>query len=262
MHRGKQQLAAYMFRNITETQWRTVEPAYEKIEDDEAQATFKEAFNKKFILDHVWVQKLVEFEPLANGNMTVLQYKIKFTQLSFALELVAIDAQRIRRVVRGIHPAIRKDVTCNDLPTFEENLKNAFWSKDYSSQIKAPEAKTKKGHFGPKRPTPALQHMQQQPKRQKNPIRYQQLQYFNFCGKDNHLAQIVVTRLVFQMWLQQPFNRGLPEKHSCTADSSFETAYSCTAIAEVVANTTQAAAAVPAQTPTATTTQAPATEEA
>lgn len=60
--RQQVQLAAYMFRKVAEMWWRTIEPAYERIEDDVLLATFKAAFNKKFIADHKCNRKLSEIE--------------------------------------------------------------------------------------------------------------------------------------------------------------------------------------------------------
>lgn len=60
--RQQVQLAAYMFRQVAETWWQTIEPAYNYMADDIAWTNFKTAFHRKFILDHIWTHKLTEFE--------------------------------------------------------------------------------------------------------------------------------------------------------------------------------------------------------
>lgn len=88
-----------------------------QIVDVVAWVTFKVSFNKKFVPDHVWIQKLSEFEQLKQGSMIIQQYEIRFTQLSrFAPNLVATRAQRILRFVRGLNCQIYMAVTSVDLP--------------------------------------------------------------------------------------------------------------------------------------------------
>lgn len=67
-----------MFCSVAYTWWRTVEATYRALVDDVGWDTFKTAFTKHFIPNHVWVQKLAEFEQLTLGTMTVQQYKIRF----------------------------------------------------------------------------------------------------------------------------------------------------------------------------------------
>lgn len=53
-----------MFRSVTDTWWRTVEATYTNLANDIVWVRFKVAFRKKFISDHIEVQKLAEFEEL------------------------------------------------------------------------------------------------------------------------------------------------------------------------------------------------------
>ena len=55
---------------------------YELIGDGAAWTAFRIDFLRKFIPVHVRDQKLREFQDLVQGNMTVYQYELRFTQLS------------------------------------------------------------------------------------------------------------------------------------------------------------------------------------
>lgn len=60
-----------MFRSVTDTLWHTVESSYAYMADDIVWDRFTVAVKKKFIPDHIGVQKLAEFEQLTQGSMTV-----------------------------------------------------------------------------------------------------------------------------------------------------------------------------------------------
>lgn len=130
MRTQRVQLATFMFRSMAKTWWCTVEATNTGISDDGAWDTFKRVFSK-FIPDHIWVQKLAKFVQLTRGSMTVQQFEISFNQLlRFIIELVDTPVERIRCFIRGLKPKIRKDRLSVDLPTFEENMKAAFWFED------------------------------------------------------------------------------------------------------------------------------------
>lgn len=50
-----------MFRSVVNTWWHTVKATYTDLTDDIVWDRFSVAFKKKFITDHIWVQKLAEF---------------------------------------------------------------------------------------------------------------------------------------------------------------------------------------------------------
>lgn len=62
--------------SVADTWWVIVVATYRALADDVAWDAFKAAFTKHFIPDHVWIQKLTEFEQLTQGTMTVQQYEI------------------------------------------------------------------------------------------------------------------------------------------------------------------------------------------
>ena len=62
------QLVAHMFRGAVERWWKTVKHPYETVTEEVAWMTFTEQFQKKFIPDHYWDQKMEEFERLVQGD--------------------------------------------------------------------------------------------------------------------------------------------------------------------------------------------------
>lgn len=78
--RQRVQLAVYLFGGVAKNWW-TVEAPYEHIEDGVAWETFKKQFSK-FIPDHVSAQKFRNFEQLVQGDVSVQEYKLRFTHLS------------------------------------------------------------------------------------------------------------------------------------------------------------------------------------
>lgn len=77
--RQRVQLAVYLFGGVAKN-W-TVEAPYEHIEDGVAWETFKKQFSK-FNPDHVSAQKFRDLEQLVQGDMSVQESKLRFTQLS------------------------------------------------------------------------------------------------------------------------------------------------------------------------------------
>lgn len=119
-----------------------MEATYLPIPDLLVWEAFRKAFCKKFILNHIWVQKLTEFEQLIEGAMTVHQYEFRFNQLSrFVGPLIAAPKVRIRHFIRGLKPHIRNDVLAIKLLTFEENMKKTFFSKHMHRQIRTDKAR-------------------------------------------------------------------------------------------------------------------------
>ena len=54
-------------------------------------------------------------------------YEQKFTNLSrFASTLVALEADKVMRFIRGLRPDIQMEVTSVTLSTYEENIKHAY----------------------------------------------------------------------------------------------------------------------------------------
>lgn len=60
-----------MFCSVADTWWHTVEATFTELVDDVVWDIFKATITKKFIPDHVWIQKLTEFEHLVKGTMLV-----------------------------------------------------------------------------------------------------------------------------------------------------------------------------------------------
>ena len=154
--------------------WKSVKTPYDMICEDTAitEATawtsFEKLFRTKYIPPHIQAQKLIEFESLVQGEDTVQVYEQKFTNLSrFALTLVALEADKVMRFIRGLRPDIQMEVTSITLPTYEENLKHAYWAEEsiwrktlYAQQLQQRQIQTRT-------PSPGqYQHQQRQPQQQ------------------------------------------------------------------------------------------------
>ena len=60
--------------------------------------------------------KNIEFLTLRQGNISVAEYEVKFTQLShYALAMVATERDRCRRFEEGLKYDIRSKITPTDL---------------------------------------------------------------------------------------------------------------------------------------------------
>ena len=80
---------------------------YELTGDKAAWTAFRTNFLWKFIPAHIRDQKVREFQDLVQGDMTVYQYEVRFTQLScFTEALITPEPQRVRRFVEGLRADI------------------------------------------------------------------------------------------------------------------------------------------------------------
>ncbi|XXG79636.1 hypothetical protein AAC387_Pa09g0665 [Persea americana] len=134
------QLAAYMFRGVAKDWWRTMQRPYEMIWDEAAWTAFRIDFLHKFILVHIRDQKLKEFLTSVQGDMTVYQYELRFTQLSLFTEaLITPKSERIRQSVDGLTDDIHLHMTCMDHATYEDAVRKACWANvATSNRVKAP----------------------------------------------------------------------------------------------------------------------------
>lgn len=103
---------------------------YNLVAEDVAWTTFIEAFNTKFIPNHVRDKKMKEFENLKQGNMSVHDYDLEFTKLSqYAPKLVTPESERVRRFLQGLRPDIYLQIYRNHMDTYAGVAKDAFAAK-------------------------------------------------------------------------------------------------------------------------------------
>ncbi|WP_368858375.1 hypothetical protein, partial [Streptomyces clavifer] len=135
---------------------------FEGIGDEIAWAAFRSDFLRKFIPAHIREQKLREFQALVQGDMTVYQYELRFTQLSrFAEALITPESERIRRFVDGLRDDIQLHMTCIDYPTYEEAVRKAYWAEERLQRVEAMHQR-KRMRFVPVRPQPMIRPQQHQ----------------------------------------------------------------------------------------------------
>ncbi|XP_039173939.1 uncharacterized protein LOC120296260 [Eucalyptus grandis] len=117
-------LAAYQLRETASTWWKTnkgivfpegVAPEWN---------AFLEVFNEKYFSDCARELKMVEFQRLRQGTMTVDQYEAKFAELSqYAPELVQKPADRAQRFRDGLRSEVRSFVVPLDLKEYKDLYK-------------------------------------------------------------------------------------------------------------------------------------------
>ena len=67
----------------------------------------KDQFTEKYVPAHIKRQMVVEFQLLKQGDMTVLQYVMKFERLSwYAPELVNTEEKKIIKFLEGLNPIL------------------------------------------------------------------------------------------------------------------------------------------------------------
>ena len=120
-------LVASMFTSLADIWWKTLRDGYQNIENDTAWTMLKEQFTEKYVPSHIKRQIAVEFQGLKQGNMTVLQYVIKFERLSrYAPVLINTEQKKIIKFLEGLNPIIERDATgVVLLATFQEAVKRA-----------------------------------------------------------------------------------------------------------------------------------------
>ncbi|KAL3721884.1 hypothetical protein ACJRO7_034259 [Eucalyptus globulus] len=85
---------------------------------------FLEVFNDKYFSEAAREVKMVEFQRLCQGTMTVDQYEAKFTELSrYAPELVENPVNRVRRFRDGLRPELRSSLILLNLGNYNDLYK-------------------------------------------------------------------------------------------------------------------------------------------
>ena len=82
---------------------------------------FQREFQDKFMPEIYRDEKQREFLTLKQGNMTVAEYEVKFTQLSpYASSMVATERDKCRRFEECIKYEIRSKITIGELRNFTD----------------------------------------------------------------------------------------------------------------------------------------------
>ena len=78
---------------------------------------FRTLFNEKYYNDAVKAAKAEKFSKLLQGNMTMIDYTLKFDRLAkFSRNLVPTDGTIRERFLQGIQPMIARDVRITTVP--------------------------------------------------------------------------------------------------------------------------------------------------
>ncbi|MQL84228.1 hypothetical protein Taro_016724 [Colocasia esculenta] len=93
---------------------------------DVAWDEFVRLFRAKFVPEHVQDRMEQEFLSLAQGSMTVLEYKARFSELSkYAPHIMADERRKTKKFVMGLKPSLRTRLVAFDHCTLDEALSAA-----------------------------------------------------------------------------------------------------------------------------------------
>ena len=127
MHCGDEEkfdYAVYLLQDDAYDWWETVpnsDAQPQKLTWDNFQREFQDKYMPEIYRD----EKQREFLNLKQGNMTVAEYEVKFTQLSrYASSMVATERDKCRRFEEGLKYEIRIKITIGELRNFT-NLRAA-----------------------------------------------------------------------------------------------------------------------------------------
>ncbi|XP_059669395.1 uncharacterized protein LOC132314567 [Cornus florida] len=118
-------LANYKFSKDAKVWWKSVTKIEEMRWD-----RFKELFYEKYFpLSKRW-ELQNQFHNLIQGNMSVTEYKNKFTSLSlFAPETVKDEANKTRKFVTGLNDRMRPLLTAQFIKVYSEAVERALMLK-------------------------------------------------------------------------------------------------------------------------------------
>lgn len=114
---------------------------------------FKELFLEKYFPKYMQTQMELKFLELKQGNMSVLEYEKKFTELSrFVNKYVHTDEEKAQRFQQGLEPWIRSRVSMFEINNYSGVVqKAAIIENDGVQARKNRENKKRKGQFrGPR----------------------------------------------------------------------------------------------------------------
>ncbi|XP_057780098.1 uncharacterized protein LOC130998703 [Salvia miltiorrhiza] len=111
--------------------------------------TFKEKVMEKYFPKAFRKQKEIELMNLEQGNLTVLEYERKFTQLArFAPHLVDTDEKKAWRFENGLRPEIGGHLAALNITSYSEILERA---QAVASRLKLDNSVARPQHTGGKR---------------------------------------------------------------------------------------------------------------
>ncbi|MQM19385.1 hypothetical protein Taro_052390 [Colocasia esculenta] len=93
---------------------------------DVAWDEFVRLFRAKFVPEHIQDRMEQEFLSLTQGSMTVLEYEVRFVELSkYAPHIVIDERMKAKKFVMGLKPSLRTRLVAFDHCTLDEALSAA-----------------------------------------------------------------------------------------------------------------------------------------
>ncbi|XP_059650496.1 uncharacterized protein LOC132296302 [Cornus florida] len=129
-------LATYKFSKDAKLWWKSVTNQY-KVEDMSWQM-FKELFYEKYFLVTKRLELRDQFNGLIQGNMSVTEYKNKFTSLSrFVPEMMSNEVNKTWNFISGLHYQMRPLITAQYLKVYSKAVEKALILEGEAKDINA-----------------------------------------------------------------------------------------------------------------------------
>ncbi|MQM18061.1 hypothetical protein Taro_051045 [Colocasia esculenta] len=123
----KVSLATYMLQERVNVWWDSL--LRTRFEDGAVEVVwdkFLRLFRDKFIPEHIQDKMEQEFLTLTHGSMTVLDYEVRFAELSkYAPHIVVDERRKAKKFVMGLKPSLRSRLVAFDHHTLDEALSAA-----------------------------------------------------------------------------------------------------------------------------------------
>jgi len=123
----KVSFTSFMFQGEAEHWWDMVKGGANSLREKVSWNFLVKKFNEKYIPGVAKDKLALEFQELKQGQMSVNQYDVKFTQLSrYAAGLVREESERTKRFVRGLKPEIRSKLIPFQLQIYIQAVEKAL----------------------------------------------------------------------------------------------------------------------------------------
>ncbi|GFY93891.1 hypothetical protein Acr_09g0003370 [Actinidia rufa] len=125
----KVSFASYQLVGEANEWWESIKEA-KRVDHGTTWANFESTFDDQYFLEAYCDRIRDQFEKLVQGDITILEYAIKFQSLSrFALDLVNTEAKNYKRFENGLNPSFR-------LYVFSQRIQNFSNLLDYARRVK------------------------------------------------------------------------------------------------------------------------------
>ena len=118
-------LTTYMLINKADFWWESMKRVYNT--NVTTWEEFERLFLDKYFGEVAKHAKMMEFEHLIQGTMSILEYESRFSELSrFVMEMISEEGEKAKRFQQGLRPAIRNRLVLLAIRDYSELVKRAL----------------------------------------------------------------------------------------------------------------------------------------